>query len=537
MSAKKVKFDQDAREGMKNGVKNLARAVKATLGPRGRNVVIEKQFGGPTITKDGVTVAREIEFEDAFENMGAQIVRQVASKTNDKAGDGTTTATVLAEAIIEEGLKNVTAGANPIGIRDGINKAVEFLTEKLKEKSKAISTNEEIAQVGSIASNGDFEIGRMLAEAMEKVGKDGVITVEEGQGLKTEVELVEGMQFDRGYLSPHFINDEENMRIVFDDAYIFSYDKKLSTIKEMVKVLEELAKSGRPVVFIAEDIDGEALAALIVNKLRGALKCACVRAPGFGDRQRATLEDIAIMTGGKVISHETGMSLKDASLELLGTAKKIIIDKENTTIIQGGGQSQNIKNRIEQLNREVAGCASDFEREKLQERVAKLAGGVAKLKVGAATEVEMKEKKDRVEDALHATRAAVEGGILPGGGVALLRLASSLDSIETKKDERIGVDIVKRALSSPIKQIAANAGLDGSVVAMKVLENDDFNFGYNADTEEYGDVVKAGVIDPTKVTITALQNAASVAALLLTTNVAITDAKNDELDGPSGILG
>ncbi|MDH5641134.1 MAG: chaperonin GroEL, partial [Nitrospira sp.] len=532
MSAKQIVFEQDAREKIRAGVKNLARAVKITLGPRGRNVVIEKSYGAPTVTKDGVTVAKEIEFKDPWENMGAQIVKEVASKTSDYAGDGTTTATVLAEAILNEGLKNVAAGANPIGLRDGVNKAVNYLVAQIEKKAKPVSTTEEVEQVGTIAANNDREIGKKLAEAMEKVGKDGVITVEEGKSLETEIEWVEGMQFDKGYISPHFVTNQAEMKAEFEDAYIFLHDKKLSALKDMMPLLEQLARSQKPVVFVCEDVDGEALATLVVNKLRGVLNCAAVKAPGFGDRRKAMLDDIAVLTGGQVISTDTGMSLETVDIAALGRARKVIIEKDNTTIIEGAGSNDSIKARIDQLNNEIANTTSDYDREKLQERVAKLAGGVAKLKVGAATEVEMKEKKARVEDALHATRAAVEGGILPGGGVALLRLAQTLDKVEGNADEKIGIDIVRRALSAPIRQIAANAGFDGSVIAMKVLEKKDFNYGYNADTDTYEDLVKAGVMDPAKVTTSALRNAASVATLLLTTNVAISEIPQKKSAGP-----
>nr|MBP9891508.1 chaperonin GroEL [Planctomycetota bacterium] len=485
MSAKKIIFEQDAREQIKTGVKNLARAVKITLGPRGRNVVIEKSYGAPLVTKDGVTVAKEIEFENPWENMGAQLVREVASKTSDLAGDGTTTATILAEAILEEGLKNVAAGANPIGVRDGILKAVEVITKAIERKARPVEGAKEIEQVGAIAANNDSEIGKMLAQAMDKVGKDGVITVEEGKSLTTEVEVVDGMQFDKGYASPHFVTNKAEMKVELADPYILIYDKKLTSLKELMPVLEKIARSGKQLLVIAEDIEGEALATLVVNKLRGVLHACAVKAPGFGDRRKSMLEDIATLTAGKLISEETGMSLENVDVDSLGRAKNVVIDKDNTTIIEGAGTEKDIKSRIDALNREIDRTTSDYDREKLQERVAKLAGGVAKLKVGAATEVEMKEKKARVEDALHATRAAVESGILPGGGVALLRLAKELDKAEGTHDEKVGIDIVKRALSAPIKQIAANAGLDGSVVVMKVLEKNDFAYGYNAATEVY----------------------------------------------------
>ena len=523
MAAKQIIFDQDAREKIRSGVKKLAQAVKSTLGPRGRNVVIEKSYGSPTVTKDGVTVAKEIEFKCPWENMGAQIVKEVASKTSDTAGDGTTTATVLAEAIVDEGMKTVAAGANPIGVRDGINMASKHLVEQLHKKAKPITTSEEVAQVGTIAANSDKEIGEMLAKAMERVGKDGVITVEEGKGLDTEVEWVEGMQFDKGYISPHFVTDQSNMRVEFEDAYILMYDKKLSSIKDMMKILEQLAQSRKPVVIMAEDIEGEALATLVVNKLRNVLTVACVKAPGFGDRRKAMLEDIAVLTAGKVISEDVGMSLETVDISELGRAKKIIIEKDTTTIIEGAGKAKDLKARINQLNAESERTTSDYDREKLAERIAKLAGGVAKLKVGAATEVEMKEKKARVEDALHATRAAVESGILPGGGTALLRLAAGLEKLEGTDDEKRGIDIVRRAISAPVKQIAINAGQDGSVVAMKVLEKKDFNYGYNAANGEYVNMIAEGILDPAKVTANAVTHACSVATLLLTTSVAISE--------------
>lgn len=522
MSAKQIVFDQDARELIRNGVKKLASAVKSTLGPRGRNVIIEKPFGSPLVTKDGVTVAEEIEFENPYENMGAQLVKEVASKTASMAGDGTTTATILAEAILDEGLKNIAAGANPVGIRDGINKAVEFITAALKARALEVKSSKEIEQVGTIASNNDKEIGQLLAQAMEKVGKDGVITVEESKVHLTEIEVVDGMQFDRGYISSYFITDQNSQKTIFEDPYILLYEKKLSTIKDFVKLLEALAKSGKPLLIIADDVDGEALTTLIVNHLRGILRCCAVKAPGFGDRRRQMLDDIAIATGGRLVSEETGVTLDKITPKDLGRASKVIITKDDMTIIEGSGDPALIGERIKLINTELASSLSDYDKERMQERVAKLSGGVAKLKVGATTESEMKEKKARVEDALHATRAAVESGILPGGGVALLRLAADLTKLAVTADERVGVEIVRRALSSPIKQIATNAGLDGSVIVMKTLESDNFNYGYNAATEVYEDLIVAGVVDPTKVTITALRNAASVATLLLTTNVAIS---------------
>jgi len=527
MAPKKITFDQDAREAMRRGINKLAKAVKATLGPRGRNVVLEKSFGAPTVTKDGVTVAKEIELEEPYENMGAQMVKEVASKTSDVAGDGTTTATILAEAIFEEGLKNVTAGANALALKRGIEKAVDAVVKELEKMSTPVSGRKEIAQVGAIAANNDEEIGEMIAEAMEKVGKDGVITVEEGKTLETNVELVEGMQFDRGYLSPHFITNFESMECVLEDPYILIHEKKISSVKDLVPLLEKIAQAGKPLLVIAEDVEGEALATLVVNKLRGTFQCAAVKAPGFGDRRKAMLEDIAILTGGKAIFEDLGIELSSIQISDLGRAKKVVIDKENTTIIQGAGSTDAIKGRIEQIRNEIETTTSDYDREKLQERLAKLAGGVAQINVGAATEVEMKEKKARVEDALHATRAAVEEGILPGGGVALLRAQSALDNVKADGDEQIGVDIVRRALEAPIKQIAENAGVDGSIVAQKVKEGKG-NFGFNALTMKYGDLVKDGVIDPTKVVRTALQNAASVATLLLTTDALVSEIKEEK---------
>ena len=526
MPGKRIIFNQEAREQIKNGVKQLAEAVKSTLGPRGRNVIIERPFGPPLVTKDGVTVAEEIEFENAWENMGAQLVKEVASKTASMAGDGTTTATILAEAILEEGLKNIAAGANPVGVRDGINKAIESLVAELQARSVEVQSSKEIEQVGTIASNNDKEIGKLLAQAMEKVGKDGVITVEESSGFLTEVEVVDGMQFDRGYISPYFITDANSQKAVLEDPFILLYEKRLSSIKDFVQLLEKISKSGRPLLIIADDVDGEAITTLIVNHLRNILKCCAVKAPGFGDRRRQMLDDIAVSTGGRVINEETGASLAKVGMAELGRAAKIIITKDDMTIIEGKGDQEEVKKRIALINAEISNTTSDYDRERMQERVAKLSGGVAKLKVGATTESEMKEKKARVEDALHATRAAVESGILPGGGVALLRLSVNLAKLEVTADEKIGVEIVRRALSSPIKQIATNAGLDGSVIVMKVLEVDDFNYGYNAATEVYEDLIKSGVVDPTKVTITALRNAASVATLLLTTNAAISNLPN-----------
>ncbi|MEW6359740.1 MAG: chaperonin GroEL [Planctomycetota bacterium] len=528
MAAKMISFDQDAREAIRRGVRQLAKAVKATLGPRGRNVILEKSFGAPTVTKDGVTVAKEIDLEDANENMGAQMVREVASKTSDVAGDGTTTATLLAEAIFEEGLKNVTAGANSLALKRGIEKAVESVVKYIEKMSTPVTGRKEIAQVATIASNNDVEIGEQIADAMEKVGKDGVITVEEGKTIETEVELLEGMQFDKGYLSPHFVTNVENMECVLEEAYVLIHEKKISSVKDLVPLLEKVAQSGKPLLVIAEDLEGEALATLVVNKLRGTFACAAVKAPGFGDRRKAMMEDIAILTGGRAIFEDLGIELGNIQMTDLGRAKKIVIDKDNTTLIEGAGATDAIKGRIEQIRNEIEATTSDYDREKLQERLAKLSGGVAQINVGAATEVEMKEKKARVEDALHATRAAVEEGILPGGGVALLRAIKALDKVKAPGDEQIGVGIVRRALESPIKQIAENAGIDGAIVAQKVGENKNDNFGYNALTAEYGDLVEMGVIDPAKVVRIALQNASSVASLLLTTEALVSEIKEEK---------
>jgi len=523
MAAKKIAFGTDARAAIQKGVKKLAEAVKITLGPCGRNVVLEKSFGSPIVTKDGVTVAKEIELEDSYENMGAQMVKEVASKTSDVAGDGTTTATILAESIFDEGLKNITAGANAMQVKRGIEKAVEKIVEELQKMSTPVTSTKQIEQVATCSANQDLEIGQKLAEAMDKVGKDGVITVEEGQSLETTVELVEGMQFDRGYLSPHFINNLENMTVVLEKPYILVHEKKISTVKSLVPVLEKVAKQGKPLLIIAEEVEGEALATLVVNKLRGILQVAAVKAPGFGDRRKAMLSDIAILTGGEAIFEDLGLQLENIELNQLGRAKRITIDKDTTTIIEGGGSTEAIKGRIEQIKNEIETTTSDYDIEKLQERLAKLAGGVAQINVGAATEAEMKEKKARVEDALHACRAAVEEGILPGGGVAVLRVMSALDKVKATGDEKIGADIVRRALVAPIKQIAQNAGLDGSIVAQKVMESKDKNFGYNALTKEYGDMVKFGVIVPTKVERVALQNGASIASLLLTTDAIVSE--------------
>jgi chaperonin GroEL len=540
MSAKRIAYDQEAREAILRGVRKLARAVKVTLGPSGRNVVLEKSFGSPTVTKDGVTVAKEIELEDSYENMGAQMVKEVASKTSDVAGDGTTTATIYAEAIFSEGMKNVGSGANATQIQRGIQSAVEAIVAELVKMSKKVENNKEVAQVGTSSANQDEQIGKMIAEAMEKVGKDGVITVEEGKSLETTVELVEGMQFDKGYLSPHFITDTRTMEVVLDDAYILIYEKKITSARDLVPILSKAAEAGKPVLIISEDLEGEALATLVVNKLRGTLKVAAVKAPGFGDRRKAMLEDIAIVTGGTAIFEELGIKLENVELSQLGRAKKIRIDKDNTTIIEGAGDEKAIKGRIEALKAEIENNTSDYDREKLQERLAKLAGGVAQIHVGAATEVAMKEKKARVEDALHACRAAVEEGILPGGGVAVIRAAAKVfDALRkktTSEDQRLGIEIVRRAVESPIKQIAENAGVDGSVVAQKVKENHETNFGYNALTHEYGDMMKMGVIVPTKVERTALQNAASIASLLLTTDAVVSEIKEDKPE-PAGAPG
>ncbi len=531
MSAKIIEFDIDALNKIKDGIDILAKTVKITLGPRGRNVVIDKKFGAPTVTKDGVTVAKEIELEDPFENMGAQMVKEVASKTSDVAGDGTTTATVLAQAIFTQGLKNVVAGANPTALKRGIDQAIEKVVQYLKDMSKEVEGKTEIAQVGAISANNDESIGKLIADAMEKVGKDGVITVEEAKSIETTLEVVEGMQFDRGYVSPYFVTDSETMEAVLEDAFILIHDKKISAMKDLLPVLEKVAQTGKPLLIIAEDIEGEALATLVVNKLRGTLKVCAVKAPGFGDRRKAMLEDIAILTGGRVISEEAGWKLENASIDDLGQAKRITVDKDNTTIVEGAGSTEDIKARVNQIKAQIETTTSDYDREKLQERLAKLAGGVAVLKIGAATEVEMKEKKARVEDALHATRAAVEEGIVPGGGVALLRAVEALDDLKLEGDQQIGVDIVRRALEEPIRQIAENAGFEGSVVVNKVKEGKDA-FGFNAQTETYEDLLKAGVIDPTKVTRSALENASSVAGLLLMTQAMITEKPEPEKPAP-----
>ncbi|MBI2823726.1 MAG: chaperonin GroEL [Planctomycetia bacterium] len=520
--AKTIAFDQEAREAIRRGVSKLARAVKVTLGPKGRNVILQKSFGSPTVTKDGVTVAKEIDLEDVYENMGARMVREVASKTSDVAGDGTTTATILAEAIYNEGLKAVVAGVNPLQMKQGIEKAVEDLTDKLHKMSISIKSKKEMAQVGTVASNNDTEIGELLAEAMDKVGKDGVITVDEGKSLKTEVEWVEGMQFDRGYLSPYFITDPTKMECVLEDPYILVYEKKIANVKEMVPVLEAVVNAGRPLLIVSEDVEGEALATLVINKLRGTFKCCAVKAPGYGDRRKAMLEDISILSGGTAVFESLGIKIENLHITDLGKAKKVVVDKDNTTIIEGAGKSADIKARIDQIRREIDNSTSDYDREKLEERLAKLAGGVAKINVGAATESEMKEKKARVEDALHATRAAVEEGILPGGGVALLRACSSCKPGGLSHDQEVGYNIILRACRSPLTMIASNAGQDGGIVCEKVIEGKG-NFGYNAATDTYEDLVKAGIIDPTKVTRTALQNASSVAVLLLTSDALIAE--------------
>ena len=534
MSAKMIEFDTAARESIRRGVHTLAKAVKVTLGPSGRNVVIEKSFGSPTVTKDGVTVAKEIELEDAFENLGAQLVKEVASKTSTVAGDGTTTATVYAEAIYDEGLRNVTAGANPTQLKRGIDKAVEAVLNHIRNISVKVENSRQIAQVGTSSANQDVQIGQMIADAMDKVGKDGVITVEEGKGLDTTVELVEGLQFDKGYISPHFA-DPKTMEATFDDCYILIHEKKISAIKDLLPILGKVAEAGKALLIIAEDVEGEALATLVVNKLRGTLKVVAVKAPGFGDRRKSMLEDIAIVTGGKAIFEELGVSLETLEIKDLGRAKKVQVEKEATTIIEGAGKSDAIKGRIEQIKNEMDRTTSDYDREKLQERLAKLAGGVALIKVGAATEAAMREKKARVEDALHACRAAVEEGILPGGGVSVLRAIPAIDKLKLDGDEKIGADIVKRALYAPIKQISENAGVDGSIVAQKVQESKETNFGFNALTHEYGDMLKMGVIVPTKVERTALTNAASIASLLLTTDAIISDLpkKDDKKAGMS----
>ncbi|HCK08751.1 MAG: chaperonin GroEL [Gemmatimonadetes bacterium] len=530
---KQLEFDTAARDALKRGVDKLADAVKVTLGPKGRNVVLDKKFGSPTVTKDGVTVAKEIELEDAYENMGAQMVKEVSSKTSDVAGDGTTTATVLAQAIFTEGLKNVTAGSSPMELKRGIDAAVAAIVKSLQGISKPVSGHKEIAQVASVSANNDKSIGDLIADAMEKVGKDGVITVEEAKGIETTLEVVEGMQFDRGYISPYFVTDTDNMEAILEDAYILIHDKKISAMRDLLPVLEKTAQTGKPLLIIAEDIEGEALATLVVNKVRGTLKVSACKAPGFGDRRKSMLEDISILTGGRVLSEDAGFKLENATIADLGEAKRIVLDKDNTTVVEGAGKSSDIQGRVSQIRRQIEETTSDYDGEKLQERLAKLAGGVAVVNVGAATETEMKEKKARVEDALHATRAAVEEGIVPGGGVALLRAVDSLDKVRSsaRGDEKIGVDIVRRALEAPLRMIAANAGTEGAIVVQKVLEGKDA-FGYNADTDKYEDLIKAGVPDPTMVTRSALENAASIASLLLTTEALVADIPEEAPPAP-----
>ena len=534
MAAKKIAFGTDARAAIQKGVNKLANAVKITLGPCGRNVILEKSYGSPTVTKDGVTVAKEIELEDAYENMGAQMVKEVASKTSDDAGDGTTTATIMAESIFGEGLKNITAGANPMQVKRGIEKGVEAIVNELMNKSIPIESTKQIEQVATCSANQDSEIGKKLAEAMTKVGKDGVITVEEGQSLETTVDLVEGMQFDKGYLSPHFVNNLEDMTVVLEKPYILIHEKKISSIKSLIPLLEKVSQQGKPLLLIAEDVEGEALATLVVNKLRGILQVAAVKAPGFGDRRKALLSDIATLTGGEAIFEDLGLQLENIELKQLGRGKRITIDKDSTTIIEGGGSTEAIRGRIEQIKNEIENTTSDYDVEKLQERLAKLAGGVAQINVGAATEAEMKEKKARVEDALHACRAAALEGILPGGGVAMLRALPALDKVKVTGDAKIGVDIVRRAVVAPIKQIAKNAGLDGSIVAQKVMESKDKNFGYDALRKQYGDMIKFGVIVPTKVERVALQNGASIASLLLTTDAIVSEIPEKKETPPAG---
>jgi chaperonin GroEL len=537
MAAKDVYFSSDARDKMLRGVNILANAVKVTLGPKGRNVVIEKSFGAPRSTKDGVSVAKEIELSDRFENLGAQLIREVASKTNDKAGDGTTTATVLAQAIVVEGLKMVSSGRNPMDLKRGIDKAVSKVVDQIKTSSKKVTTNDEIAQVGTISANGDVEVGKMIADAMAKVGNEGVLTVEEAKTAETELDVVEGMQFDRGYLSPYFVTNAEKMEVQLEDPQILLFEKKLSSLQPLLPVLEAVVQSGRPLLIIAEDIEGEALATLVVNKLRGGLRVAAVKAPGFGDRRKAMLEDIAILTGGQVISEDLGIKLENVTLDMLGRAKKVTITKDDTTIVDGSGEKDGIEGRIAQIKRQIEDTTSDYDKEKLQERLAKLAGGVAVIRVGGATEVEVKEKKDRVDDALNATRAAVEEGIVPGGGIALLKASTVLDGLTGDNDDQTaGISIIRRALQAPIRQIVENAGVEGSIVVGKVLENPSATFGFNAQTEEYVDMVSAGVIDPAKVVRTALQDAASVSGLLITTEAAIVEApkKNAPAGPPMG---
>jgi chaperonin GroEL len=533
MAAKQIVYSENSRQAILRGVNQLADAVKVTLGPKGRNVVLEKKFGGPTITKDGVTVAKEVELRDPLENMGAQMVREVASKTSDIAGDGTTTATILAQAIFREGVKSVAAGANPMALKRGIEKAVEAVVEGVKKFSKPVS-GDAIAQVGTISANGDSQIGDTIAEAMKKVGKDGVITVEESKTMVTELQTVDGMQFDRGYLSPYFVSDPDRMEAVLEDPYILIHEKKISNMKDLLPLLEQIARSGKPLLVIAEEVEGEALATLVVNKLRGTLNACAVKAPGFGDRRKAMLEDIAILTGGKALMEETGIKLEGVRLEDLGRAKRVTVDKDNTTLVDGAGTQKNIEGRIKQLRNQIEETTSDYDREKLQERLAKLAGGVAVIKVGAATETEMKEKKARVEDALHATRAAVEEGIVPGGGVALLRAAKSLENLKGIGDEQIGIDIIRKATEEPLRQIAGNAGFEGAIVIEKVRANSTDNFGFNAQSGQFEDLVKSGVIDPTKVTRSALQHAASISALMLTTEAMICEVPEKKSAAPAG---
>ncbi|MGD0014570.1 MAG: chaperonin GroEL [Bryobacteraceae bacterium] len=534
MAAKQIVYGENSRQAILRGVNQLAEAVKVTLGPKGRNVVIEKKFGGPVITKDGVTVAKEIELKDPLENMGAQMVREVASKTSDVAGDGTTTATILAQSIYREGVKSVAAGANPMALKRGIEKAVEAVIEEVKKLSKPVTVEEKIAQVGTISANGDVTIGNTIAEAMKKVGKDGVITVEESKTMTTELDTVEGMQFDRGYLSPYFITDPDRMEAVIEDPYILIHEKKISNMKDLLPLLEQIARSGKPLVVIAEEVEGEALATLVVNKLRGTLACCAVKAPGFGDRRKAMLDDIAILTGGKAVMEETGIKLEGVRLEDLGHAKRVTVDKDNTTIVDGAGKPAAIQGRIKQLRAQIDETTSDYDREKLQERLAKLAGGVAVIKVGAATETEMKEKKARVEDALHATRAAVEEGIVPGGGVALLRAAKALAGVKVEGDEKIGIDVIRRACEEPLRQIVGNAGFEGAIAVEKIRGNENLNFGFNAESGVYEDLVAAGVIDPTKVVRTALQNASSIAALMLTTEALVAEIPEKKSAPPMG---
>jgi chaperonin GroEL len=538
MAAKEIHFSTDARDRMLRGVNILANAVRVTLGPKGRNVVIEKSFGAPRTTKDGVSVAKEIELEDKFENLGAQLLREVASKTNDQAGDGTTTATVLAQAIVQEGLKSVAAGMNPMDLKRGVDKAVAAVVEEIRATSKKVSSNEEIAQIGTISANGEREIGAMIAQAMERVGNEGVITVEEARGLEMELEVVEGMQFDRGYVSPYFVTNPDRMETVLEDALVLTFEKKLTTLQPLIPLLEQVVQSGKPLLVIAEDIEGEVLATLVVNKLRGGLRVAAVKAPGFGDRRKAMLEDIAILTGGQFISEDLGVKLENVTIAQLGRAKKVIITKDDTTIVEGAGDKADIQGRIGQIRRQIEETTSDYDREKLQERLAKLAGGVAVVRVGGSTEVEVKEKKDRVDDAMHATRAAVEEGIVPGGGVALLRASKVLEGLNgANDDQNAGIAIVRRALQAPIRQIAENAGVEGSIVVGKILENTSPTFGFNAQTEEYVDLVQAGVIDPAKVVRTALQDAASVAGLLITTEAAVAEAPKKPEAGANAAMG